>query len=69
MAYRDWMRTFATVLGALLVLGGTVWVLQGFNVGFAPQSFMSGNPRWVAYGSITVLAGVGLGIYGLRSSR
>lgn len=63
------MRKFATIFGALLVLGGTVWILQGFNVGFAPRSFMSGNSRWVAYGGISVLAGLGLGFYGLRANR
>ncbi len=63
------MRKFTTFFGVLLVLAGTVWILQGFNVGFAPRSFMSGNSKWVAYGSITVLAGLGLGIYGLRADR
>lgn len=63
------MHKLATIFGALLVLGGTVWILQGFNVGFAPQSFMSGNSRWVAYGAITVLAGLGIGICGLRANR
>jgi len=62
------MRNLAIAVGALLVLGGTVWALQGLNVGFAPQSFMTGNSRWVVYGIITVLAGLALGIYGLRTN-
>lgn len=63
------MHKLAIVAGALLVLGGTVWILQGLNVAFAPRSFMSGNPKWVAYGSGTVLVGVALGILGVRANR
>lgn len=63
------MRQFAKVFGVLLVVAGAVWVLQGLNIAFAPQSFMSGNSRWVAYGGTTVLVGLGIATYGFRSSR
>lgn len=63
------MRSLAKVFGVLLVVAGTVWVLQGLNIAFAPQSFMSGNATWVAYGGITVLLGVGIATYGFRSGR
>ena len=52
-----------------MVVGGAVWILQGLNVALAPQSFMTGNSRWVAYGTGTVFAGVGLVMLGSRASR
>ena len=44
------------VAGALAVLMGTIWVLQGVNV--LPGSFMSGQIRWAAYGAIAIVLGV-----------
>ncbi len=52
------MRITRIVLGALLVLIGAVWFLQGINV--LPGSFMTGQTRWAVYGGIAVIAGVGL---------
>lgn len=46
--------------GILLLLSGTIWILQGFDVAFAPESFMTGNTAWVLWGTIAVLAGGGL---------
>jgi hypothetical protein len=50
------MRIALNVLGALLVLFGGVWFLQGINV--LPGSFMTGQIRWAVYGGIAVAAGV-----------
>jgi hypothetical protein len=50
------MRIVQNVLGALLVLVGCVWFLQGINV--LPGSFMTGQIRWAVYGGIAVVAGV-----------
>jgi hypothetical protein len=50
------MRAFRNIVGALLVLVGSVWVLQGINV--LPGSFMSGQSRWAVRGGILVLAGL-----------
>jgi hypothetical protein len=50
------MRIALNVLGALLVLFGCVWFLQGINV--LPGSFMTGQIRWAVYGGIAVVAGV-----------
>lgn len=58
------MRVFATVLGVLLVVAGGIWVLQGFDVAFAPSSFMTGNRQWIVYGVLTVAAGLGLIVAG-----
>ena len=44
------------VAGALAVLMGTIWVLQGVNV--LPGSFMSGQIRWAVYGAIAIVLGV-----------
>jgi hypothetical protein len=46
------------VLGALLVLAGAVWVAQGLNLPFAPGSFMTADPLWVAIGAATMVAGL-----------
>jgi hypothetical protein len=51
------MRTFRLVLGVLLVLGGLVWIAQGLNLPFAPQSFMTADRAWVLIGTVTAVAG------------
>ncbi len=53
--------------GILLVLGGTVWILQGFNVAFAPESFMTDNRWWVLWGLLSVGAGVFLLVRNARN--
>jgi hypothetical protein len=44
--------------GAILVLVGAIWFLQGINV--LPGSFMTGQIRWAVYGGIAILAGISL---------
>ena len=44
------MRTTLRIVGALLVLTGGVWFLQGINV--LPGSFMTGQIRWAVYGGL-----------------
>lgn len=48
--------TFAT--GIFLILGGAVWVLQGLNVAFAPESFMTDNRWWVVGGILAIALGI-----------
>lgn len=43
--------------GILLVIAGTIWILQGSDVAFAPQSFMTGNLWWVLWGTIAIITG------------
>jgi hypothetical protein len=50
------MRITLRIIGALLVLSGCVWFLQGINL--LPGSFMTGQIRWAVYGGIAVVAGV-----------
>ena len=52
------MRIFLNIIGALLVLGGGVWILQGINI--LPGSFMTGQIQWVIYGAISLVIGVGI---------
>jgi hypothetical protein len=52
------MRMLMTIGGALLVLTGGVWILQGINV--LPGSFMTGQTKWAAYGAITAVIGIAL---------
>jgi hypothetical protein len=54
------MRMIWLIGGALLAIGGSVWVLQGLNIGFAPKSVMTGNPLWVVLGIIAIVGGVAL---------
>jgi uncharacterized membrane protein HdeD (DUF308 family) len=50
------MRTVLNVSGALLVLMGGVWILQGINV--LPGSFMTGQTKWAVYGAIAAVVGI-----------
>lgn len=50
------MKIGLNIVGVILVLLGSVWVLQGINV--LPGSFMSGQTRWAVRGSILVFLGL-----------
>jgi uncharacterized membrane protein HdeD (DUF308 family) len=52
------MRTALTVTGALLLITGAVWILQG--IGVLPGSFMTGQTRWAVYGIVSAIAGITL---------
>jgi hypothetical protein len=45
-----------TIVGALLVLMGGVWILQGINV--LPGSFMTGQTKWAVYGAVALVIGI-----------
>ena len=60
------MRTTALAVGALLALAGAVWVAQGFNLPFAPASFMTGDPTWIVLGAAAMIGGLGLAAWGWR---
>ena len=62
------MRVWASVgLGALLVLLGGLWSLQG--IGLVGGSFMSGDRLWLLIGVVVVLTGLGLLTTALRARR
>jgi hypothetical protein len=52
------MKATLKILGALPVLFGCIWFLQGINV--LPGSFMTGQIRWAVNGGIAVAAGISL---------
>jgi hypothetical protein len=50
------MKVTLNIVGAILVLFGVIWFLQGINV--LPGSFMTGQIRWAVYGGIAAAAGI-----------
>jgi hypothetical protein len=57
------MRWILLVVGALMLVMGLVWTLQGLNV--LGGSAMTGNTMWAVIGPIVAIAGVilvGLGV-------
>ncbi len=50
------MKIVLDIVGALLILGGGVWFLQGINV--LPGSFMTGQIQWAINGGIAILVGI-----------
>jgi uncharacterized membrane protein len=51
------MREVGRALGVVLGMVGVVWILQGFDFYFAPQSFMTGDRIWVMWGVVAMLVG------------
>jgi hypothetical protein len=61
------MKIALNIVGALLVLTGTVWFLQGINI--LPGSFMTGQTRWAVRGGIAAVAGVAMLVWASRKPR
>ena len=60
------MRIALNVIGAICLVIGGVWILQGINV--LPGSFMTGQTKWAVYGALVLGAGIGL-LIGARRRR
>ena len=58
------MRWVSIVVGALLVLAGAVWTLQGLD--YLGGSAMSGDRTWAIVGPIVVVIGLLVLLWGLR---
>jgi hypothetical protein len=58
------MRWTFIVVGAVLILVGCVWILQG--AGVIGGSFMTGSSRWLVIGAICVLIGIPVAVQGTR---
>jgi hypothetical protein len=56
-AFNVLMRIVSTLLGVLMFVMGTVWILQGLNLAFR-VGFMVGDKHWVVYGAILALLGI-----------
>lgn len=52
------MKVVSTVIGALMVCGGGIWILQGLNIAFLQGSFMAGDPKWAVFGVLLAAVGV-----------
>ncbi|MEO5924948.1 MAG: hypothetical protein ABIR70_14100 [Bryobacteraceae bacterium] len=52
------MIKVSRLLGVVLVIFGSIWILQGINV--LPGSFMTGQMQWAVYGAIAVVLGLGV---------
>ena len=54
------MRIVSSLIGVLMVVGGTFWALQGLHLtGPNDKSFMVGDHHWILYGAIFALLGIG----------
>jgi hypothetical protein len=62
-----YLKIGGAIIGALCVLMGMVWVLQGINV--LPGSFMTGNIEWSYRGGVLAVAGIVLLFVSLAMGR
>ena len=60
-------RALLVVLGALIVIVGIVWTVQG--LGYVTGSFMTGAALWAVIGPVTAVAGLALIAFGLLRRR
>ena len=51
------MRIISSLIGLVMILMGTVWMLQGLNLAFR-VGFMVGDRHWTIYGAILALVGI-----------
>lgn len=58
------MHWVLLIVGVLLDLIGSIWMLQGMNV--LPGSFMTGQPFWAGAGAVSVIVGMALVIFAMR---
>ena len=61
------MKIGLNFVGAVLVLMGVTWFLQGINI--LPGSFMTGQIQWAYYGCVAAIAGVGILVAANRRRR
>ncbi len=50
------MRILSNIVGALLLVVGCVWFLQGMSI--LPGSFMTGSLMWTVIGVFCIVAGI-----------
>jgi len=68
-AFNIVMRILSTLIGVVMILMGTVWMLQGLNLAFR-VGFMVGDYHWTIYGALLALLGIGEVIWSnLRQTR
>jgi hypothetical protein len=54
------MRIVSSLLGVLMIFMGSIWFMQGLDIGPAAirRGFMDGDVHWTAYGAILAVVGV-----------
>jgi len=57
-------RRVISLIGAIIVLFGLVWFLQGASV--LPGSVMTGSQFWEIAGAVTVIVGIVIIAFGLK---
>jgi hypothetical protein len=65
------MRIVTSLVGLLMILMGSVWMMQGLGVGPAAimQGFMVNNIQWTFYGAILALVGVAKIVWSVSRAR
>jgi len=58
------MRIGSLILGAIAMVAGAVWILQG--AGVIPGSFMTGQRMWLVIGIVVAIVGLALAYNGIR---
>ena len=58
-------------VGALLLVMGGIWILQGLNLawGTLARSFMQNDRHWAVYGALLAAAGVLLMVWGYTKPK
>lgn len=58
-------RVVSTLLGLLLIAGGSIWILQAFDIAFngpmgpgGQQSFMVNDKQWAGWGVLAIAVGL-----------
>ncbi len=58
-------RILLAIVGALLIIAGVVWALQG--LGYLKGSVMTGVTAWTLIGPVVALGGLAMTVAGLRN--
>jgi len=61
------MKWILTIIGVLLLLVGTTWILQGLNI--LTQGFMAGHIQYTVLGVIVDVVGIALLAFAFRRRK
>ncbi len=65
------MRVISSLIGALMVVMGSIWIMQGLNVGPRAilRGFMVSDVHWSIYGAILALVGLSMIVWSNMRQR
>jgi hypothetical protein len=65
------LKSISGPVGALLVVMGGIWILQGLNLawGILARSFMQNDRHWALYGAVLAAAGLVLILWSYTKPR